>query len=41
MEPKMEYILASIFDAFEWILGAKLGGKMDQKSIQIGVGKRH
>ena len=41
MEPKMEYILASIFDAFELILRAKLGGKMDLKSIQKGIGKRH
>ena len=32
MESKMECILASIFERFCWILGAKLGGKIDQKS---------
>ena len=37
----MEYILASIFNAFQWILGANLGGKMDQKSMQKAVGKGH
>ena len=37
----MEYILASIFDAFELVLGAKLGGKMDQKWIQKGIGKMY
>ena len=40
MESKMEYILASIFSAFQWILEGKLGGKTDQKSIQKGIGKR-
>ena len=30
----MECILASIFERFCWILGAKLGGKIDQKSIK-------
>ena len=39
MESKMECILASIFDAFQWILGGKLGGKMDETSIQKGIGK--
>ena len=34
MESKMECILASIFERFCWILGAKLGGKIDQKSIK-------
>ena len=40
MESKMEYILASIFYAFQWILGGKLGGKTDQKSVQKGIRKR-
>ena len=40
MESKMECILASIFDTFQWILGGKLGGKIYQKSIQKGIGKR-
>ena len=39
MESKMECILASIFDTFQWILGGKLGGKIDQKSIRKGIGK--
>ena len=30
----MECILASIFERFFWILGVKLGGKTDQKSIK-------
>ena len=29
MESKMECILASIFYRFWWILGSKLGGKME------------
>ena len=40
IESKMECILASIFDTFQWIWGSKLGGKMYQKSIQKGIGKR-
>ena len=40
MESKMECILASIFYAFQWILGGKLGGKTDQKSIQKGIRKK-
>ena len=40
MESKMGCILASIFYAFQWILGGKLGGKMDQTLIQKGLGKR-
>ena len=39
MESKMEYILASIFDTFQWIWGGKLGGKMEQKVIQKGIEK--
>ena len=34
-----EGILASIFDRFWWILGGKLGSKIDQKSIQEGIEK--
>ena len=32
MESETECILASIFEQFCWILGAELGGKIDQKS---------
>ena len=39
MESKMECILASIFERFCWILGAKLGGKIDQKSIKNHIEK--
>ena len=35
----MECILASIFERFWWILGAKLGWKIDQKSIKNGIEK--
>ena len=35
----MECILASIFERFCWILGAKLGGKIDQKSIKNRIEK--
>ena len=35
----MECILASIFERFCWILGAKLGGKIDQKSIKNHIEK--
>ena len=34
MESETECILASIFEQFCWILGAELGGKIDQKSIK-------
>ena len=34
-----EGILASIFDGFGWILGIKLGGKTDQKSIKKYIAK--
>ena len=40
MESKMECILASIFERFCWILGAKLGGKIDQKSIRNRIEKK-
>ena len=40
MKSKMECILASIFDTFQWILGGKLGGKTDQKSVLKGIRKR-
>ena len=39
MESKMECILASFFDRFWSILGAKLGWKIDQKSIKNGIEK--
>ena len=39
MESKMECILASIFERFCWILGAKLGGKIDQTSIKNHIEK--
>ena len=35
----MECILASIFERFSWILGAKLGGRFDEKSIKNRVEK--
>ena len=39
MESKMECILASIFERCCWIFGAKLGGKIDQKSIKNQIAK--
>ena len=39
LEFKMECILASIFESFCWIWGAKLGGKIDQKSIKSRIEK--
>ena len=39
MQSKMECILASIFERFWWILGAKLGWKIDLKSIKNGIEK--
>ena len=38
-ESKMEHLLASIFERFWWILGGKLGGKIDQNSIKNGIEK--
>ena len=35
----MDCILASIFDRFWWILGGKLGSKIEQKSISKGIEK--
>ena len=40
MKSTLEGILASIFDRFWWTGGAKLGSKIDKKSIQKGVEKR-
>ena len=37
MESKMDCILASIFERFWWILGGKLGSKIEQKSIPKGI----
>ena len=39
MESKMGCILASIFKRFWWILGGKLGSKIEQKSIPKGIEK--
>ena len=39
MRSTWEGILASIFDRFWWILGAKLGGKIEPKSIKNGIEK--
>ena len=39
MKATSEGILASIFDGFWWILGGKLGGKMEPRSIQKGIEK--
>ena len=36
---KMECLLASIFNGLWWILGSKLGGKMEPRSIQKGIEK--
>ena len=35
-----EGILTSIFHRFWWILGAKLGGKIEPRSIKNGIEKR-
>ena len=35
----MDCILASIFERFWWILGGKLGSKIEQKSIPKGIEK--
>ena len=37
--PTWEGILASIFERFWWILGGKLGSKIEQKSIPKGIEK--
>ena len=39
MKSTWEGILASIFDRFWWILGAKLGGKIEPRSIKNGIEK--
>ena len=39
MKSTWEGILASIFHRFWWILGAKLGGKIEPKSIKNGIEK--
>ena len=39
MRSTCEGILASIFDRFWWILGAKLGGKIEPRSIKNGIEK--
>ena len=39
MESKMECILASIFERFSWIFGAKLGGKNEPTSINTCIEK--
>ena len=32
---KMDRLLASIFGGFWWVLGAKLGGKIEPRAIKI------
>ena len=39
MKSTREGILASIFDRFCWILRAKLGGKIEPRSMQKGIEK--
>jgi len=39
MEPRWEAVLASFLNGFGWIFGSKLGGKMEPRSIQEGIGK--
>ena len=34
LKPKMDCLLASIFDGFWWVLGAKLGGKIEPRAIE-------
>ena len=41
MKSRWEGILASIFLRFWWILGPKLGSKMEPRSIQNGVEKNN
>ena len=40
MKSTWEGILASIFHRFWWILGAKLGGKIEPRSIKNGIEKK-
>ena len=40
MKSTWEGILASIFHRFWWILGAKLGGKIEPRSIKNSIEKR-
>ena len=39
MKPTWEGILASIFNGFWLILGGKLGGKIEPRSLQNGIEK--
>ena len=39
LKPKMDCLLASIFNGFWWIFGGMLGGKMEPRSIQEGIEK--
>ena len=39
MESKMQYLLASIFDTFQWILGGKMESRMTPKVMQKGIEK--
>ena len=39
MKSTWEGILASIFDGFWWILGSKLGGKIEPRGIKNGIEK--
>jgi len=39
MESTWEGILASIFDGFCWILGNKLGGKIEPRGFKHGIEK--
>ena len=39
LKPKMGCLLASIFDGFLWLLGSKLGGKIEPRSLQNGIEK--
>ena len=34
---KMDRLLASIFDGFWWVLGSKLGGKIEPRGIKNGI----
>ena len=34
LKPKMDRLLASIFNGFWWVLGAKLGGKIEPRAIK-------
>ena len=39
MKSRWDGILTSIFDGFWWIVGGKLGRKMEPRSIQEGIEK--